>query len=577
MKKHSSKQLYFRLFWGYTIILFFVAAVLELYFFTIFSRKNFEESIEIRDQICHDALDYLKETEQQADHIYMSLYRSQRELDDMIAYFRLDEEEYQKYCLEKYMATKELEYRSIYDFINEAFTTYDELKEIELVSYATMKMTRCYPEKVFFPGKDGKKRISDLETGQNWKKGELVYLKEIRNPDTLEQEGCMVFVFDGRKAFEKLNAPEDHVMLAVVSRDAQEVFADESLGEWKWKEASQQKKYDVTQDYADEYKVYAYVDKKAAAALKYPVVFAILGVGILVMTAGIFGIACYVKRFTARVEGILDAMNKVKTGNLRERIQIDRERDELDMIAGNFNEMCGKLELYIQKSYLAEIETKNAQIQALQSQINPHFLYNTLEAIRMKAICNGDREVGKMLYSMVALFRSQLKEADIITLGQELDYCKQYMELFEYRYQGCFLSEVECPVELLALPVPKFILQPVVENYFIHGIERDRKDNHLLIYAERQGEKLCIYVEDNGCGMDEEKIREKNRELREDDYGDKQKKSIGIGNVNRRIKAVYGDAYGIFIQKAEPKGLQVILTIRIEEGNGDGKDHAGGR
>ena len=77
--------------------------------------------------------------------------------------------------------------------------------------------------------------------------------------------------------------------------------------------------------------------------------------------------------------------------------------------------------------------------------------------------------------------------------------------------------------------------------------------------------------------MDEEEIREKNRELRENDYGDKQKKSIGIGNVNRRIRAVYGDAYGISVQKAEPKGLRVILTIRIEEGNGYGEDHAGGR
>ncbi len=100
--------------------------------------------------------------------------------------------------------------------------------------------------------------------------------------------------------------------------------------------------------------------------------------------------------------------------------------------------MCRKLDAYIQKSYLAEIEKKNAQLQALQSQINPHFLYNTLEAIRMKAICNGDRDVGKMLYSMSVLFRSQLKDADWITIGQELDYCKQYLELFEYRYNGIF-------------------------------------------------------------------------------------------------------------------------------------------
>ena len=141
-------------------------------------------------------------------------------------------------------------------------------------------------------------------------------------------------------------------------------------------------------------------------------------------------------------------MNQVTTGDLSVRLKYQKKGDELDMISENFNEMCSRLQLYIQKSYLAEIERKNAQMQALQSQINPHFLYNTLEAIRMKAICNGEREVGKMLYSMVTLFRSQLKEADVITLGQELDYCKQYLELFEYRYQGQFQSKVECPVEV---------------------------------------------------------------------------------------------------------------------------------
>ena len=99
-------------------------------------------------------------------------------------------------------------------------------------------------------------------------------------------------------------------------------------------------------------------------------------------------------------------MNEVTTGNLKVRLNVEHTTDELDMIAANFNNMCEELTLYIQKSYLAEIERKNAQMQALQSQINPHFLYNTLEAIRMKAICNGDREVGKMLYSMVGLFRS---------------------------------------------------------------------------------------------------------------------------------------------------------------------------
>lgn len=255
-------------------------------------------------------------------------------------------------------------------------------------------------------------------------------------------------------------------------------------------------------------------------------------------------------------------ITQVTTGDFRVRLTAGSKKDELDMIAENFNDMCGKLETYITKSYLEEIERKNAWMQALQSQINPHFLYNTLEAIRMKAICNGDREVGKMLYSMVVLFRSQLKEADIITLGQELDYCKQYMELFEYRYQNSFHSSVECPAELLSMPVIKFVLQPVIENYFIHGIQRDRQDNLVRVVAQRRDDTLYLYVQDNGCGMDAALLEEKNSQLKENCIPKNNTGSIGIENVNRRIKAAYGDNYGVSIEEAQPCGLRVILRLK---------------
>lgn len=179
------------------------------------------------------------------------------------------------------------------------------------------------------------------------------------------------------------------------------------------------------------------------------------------------------------------------------------------MIACHFNEMCEKLDLYIQKSYLAEIEQKNAEMAALQSQINPHFLYNTLEAIRMKAICNGDSEVGKMLYSMAVTFRSQLKEADIITLAQELHYCKKYLELFEYRYPKQFKSSVDCPLEYMQVPIIKFVLQPIIENYFIHGIRMRDNDNFIRIMVEKKQCGYEITVEDNGRGMSKEELGEK--------------------------------------------------------------------
>ena len=213
---------------------------------------------------------------------------------------------------------------------------------------------------------------------------------------------------------------------------------------------------------------------------------------------------------------------------------------------------------------------------ALQSQINPHFLYNTLEAVRMKAICNGDREVGKMLYSLAVTFRAQIKEADIITLAQELHYCKKYMELFEFRYQNQFQANVECPEEYLKVPIIKFVLQPVIENYFIHGIRLKETDNFVRIIVEKEAERrygegaghkeadMCeegyrIIVEDNGKGMTKEAIEAKNRELEHDTM--EKHSSIGIANVNRRLKAVYGKECGIHLETGSQGGLRVILRF----------------
>lgn len=389
----------------------------------------------------------------------------------------------------------------------------------------------------------------------------------------MELAGYMVFTFDGRNVFEELEKDSRYARMVLLSENEDVIF--QSAKQENWKGILENDRYMVLKEAVNHYNVCMFLDKQKAAQLSWSTFLTIIGVGLLAILLGISCIQYYVRRLTRRVNSILGAMNQVTTGDLQVRLAIENNSDELDMIASKFNDMCEKLELYIQKSYLAEIERKNAQMQALQSQINPHFLYNTLEAIRMKAICNGDREVGKMLYSMVALFRSQIKEADIITLGQELDYCKQYLELFEYRYNGSFQSEVDCRPDLLSTPVIKFILQPIVENYFIHGIDRNRTDNKVCIRAEQNGEKLCLYVQDNGVGMSADEIRQKNEELKANLSDEEGKKSIGIVNVNRRIKAVYGEEYGIFIQAVQPRGLLVIVTIKAKERKEHEKGHVG--
>lgn len=567
------KQLYFKMFWTYTAIVFCIVSALVGYFISVSRRRLLESNQEEIKRISYEAADYIESAGQIADAIHTDLYRSSSELDDLLAYFRLGPEEYQNYSLDRYIASDGVSYRGFFNLIAKEFEANKKiLEKIELISYETFEMTECYPDKSTYPGKDGRAKLEEIGNHGLGENGKLTWQKEIRNPATGELAGCMLFTFEGEKAFQKMQNSNPYAKMKVTQGNDVTVYRNpEEIPAF----SEQEDTYFVEKESVDDYQITVYMDEAQAASMPVARFLAILAAGVAAVVVGIIYIDFYVKRLTRRVDSILDAMNQVTTGNFQIRLETGKDKDELDMIADNFNSMCEKLELYIEKSYLEEIERKNAQMQALQSQINPHFLYNTLEVIRMKAICNGDREVGKMLYSMVTLFRSQLKEADVITLGQELDYCKQYLELFEYRYQGSFHSRVECPVGLLSIPIIKFVLQPIIENYFIHGIERNRQDNEVYIRAEKKEDTLFLYVQDNGCGMEQAEMDRKNRELRENVKIGEKKKSIGIHNVNRRIKAVYGEKYGITMKAAEPKGLLVTLTIRIEEGETHEKGNVG--
>lgn len=570
MEKKKPMQLYRKLFWTYTVIVLCIVAALVAYFISASRRRVLLTNESELDWACAEAVDYVEEMIQRADYLYQDLYRSSSELDDLLAYFSLDPESYQNFSLDRYSASKSYAYKGIHNMVGEAFQAYRELEKVELLAYSDMELTECYPQNIFHPGKDGGMRRQQIDQGQYGEEGKITVVREINDPSSMNQVGNIIFTFEGKDAFEELEQSVDYGNLAVTLNYDTAVY--QSAGE-DLMEVIKDDAYYVLRENAQEYQIYAFLERDKAAGLSLPTLSAILGAGVLAAVIGIVCIGYYVRRLTGRVDLILGAMNQVTTGDLSVRLKYQKRGDELDMISENFNEMCSRLQLYIQKSYLAEIERKNAQMQALQSQINPHFLYNTLEAIRMKAICNGDREVGKMLYSMVTLFRSQLKEADVITLGQELDYCKQYLELFEYRYQGQFQSQVECPVELLGIPIIKFVLQPIIENYFVHGIDRTRQDNRVTIRARRQQDRLELYVQDNGVGMKAEDMEKKNQELRENREEQTEKKSIGISNVNRRIKAVYGEEYGISIEAAKPEGLLVKVTIKIEEGKAHEEGH----
>lgn len=270
-----------------------------------------------------------------------------------------------------------------------------------------------------------------------------------------------------------------------------------------------------------------------------------------------------------RTENIMKAMKELQKGNFKVSIPNSLEDDELNMISESFNNMCKTLNDYINQVYVAEIKQKNAEVVALQSQINPHFLYNTLESIRMKAISNGDKEVGKMLYNVATLFRNIIKGKSLITIGQELEHCRLYLDLFKFRYEGKFEYCIDTEPDLITKEIIKFTLQPIIENYIVHGVRLENDDNFLLITVEKEEEHIIISLEDNGKGIEKEKLTEIEESLKNYDITKENNKSIGILNVHERLMLTYGKDYGLTIKSKDLRGTTVIIKIPSKEAQGN--------
>lgn len=576
MEVKGSKQLYHKLFFIYTMILVCAISALVIFFLNSTRSRFLEQSLSYTEMMNESAVSYLEETADIAEFIHEDLYNSSMEQSDVLHYLTDEPDVYQQFRLDTYIENKLKGYKGIEQFFLDAFQAYGSLSHVSLYSYEREEVTKYT--------RDGKsyRREGDEEVKRRLKEGRLVdedcfaYLKELRDPATMQVKGCMLLWFKSKK-FETIcqyysraemivyndtemvvyNSSGEHEISDIAEADDKEAL-EALLGAY------------VEQGKNKEYHTISYLEKNRAAAMPFSVVVVILLAGIVVMALGGLFVRYHLRHLAGRLNLILDGMTRVMDGDLNVRIPADKNGDELDVIARYFNEMCTKLDEHIKKRYLAEIEQKNAEMDALQSQINPHFLYNTLEAVRMKAICNGDREVGKMLYSLAVTFRAQIKEADIITLAQELHYCKKYMELFEFRYQGQFRAFVECPEEYLQVPIIKFVLQPVIENYFIHGIRMKETDNFIRIsvekedgYREKSMGGFRIVVEDNGKGMTQEAVEAKNTELEQDTM--EKHSSIGIANVNRRLKAVYGRDCGICLEAGKERGLRVILRFKPDK------------
>lgn len=257
----------------------------------------------------------------------------------------------------------------------------------------------------------------------------------------------------------------------------------------------------------------------------------------------------------------IESMKRAGTGNYEPMMQ-PKGNNELSMLVYHHNEMLENLKYLEEKSKEASREQRESELQVLRNQINPHFLYNTLNTIKWMAIVEGNKNIAHCIASLGGLIMPLYKNNNpTCTLAEEIELLKMYLDIMSTRYGGGINFETIVEDGLSDVQVLSLMLQPIVENSIQHGFSNQQNHGTIRLHAYSSGNNLIIMVSDNGVGLTEEEMSRLSTMMQSG--GKSSKGSIGMVNTSRRISLQYGQAYGISLEKGEEGGLCVIVTLPL--------------
>ena len=264
--------------------------------------------------------------------------------------------------------------------------------------------------------------------------------------------------------------------------------------------------------------------------------------------------------YVGRLKKLNVEMTGLESGNLNANLPITTEEDEIEEIYHNFNGMVQEVQRLMQEHYQLGKEVKMAEVRALQAQINPHFLYNTLDLINWISMDYGAEEIGTLTWNLARFYRLSLNHGkSLISIGEEVEHVEVYVNIENYHFDNAISLEVDVPEELKNYACLNIILQPFVENAIVHGIAEkpDIESCEIRIRARREEQDIIFSVQDDGPGVDVEQMqKETQQDIRTAQHG------YGVRNINFRLKLCFGEKYGVTYLESE-KGTHVEIKIPV--------------
>ncbi|ULL18228.1 sensor histidine kinase [Paenibacillus sp. H1-7] len=309
------------------------------------------------------------------------------------------------------------------------------------------------------------------------------------------------------------------------------------------------------------------ISRQAVTLNRFSGAAILLGASVLFLLLVFVLLAFVIRGMNRRVQLVIRAIHREGLERLDEHNV--REGGSLNVLERSVDHMMHKVKGLMEETYAAKVQEREAQLRALQAQINPHFLYNTLDMINWIAVGRGATDISQMIDALAKYFRLSLnKGRDMVSVEDELDLAKVYLDIQQSRFPQSFEFTIEADPEVMGFMMPKLTLQPIVENALLHGIRKSKRGKgSIRVEARREGSDVLLTVSDDGAGMEEEQaarlLTEPHSQTRMDGTGS----SYGLYNVNERIRLYAGEGYGLSVRSSPGEGTTVnVLFTAIRPG-----------
>jgi two-component system, sensor histidine kinase YesM len=548
----------------YSIILISAVTLFALLVSYNTSQDKQRTAIDSVERVANQLENIVTDNEKKLDKVVANLMASSEMITSMYQYFELEPAAYLQKSLSEQRNNAFLYLPRI---VTEMYYLDDDIESVTI-------SLNDYKE-VYYSTKENKGGKKYFHTPI--RNNQVVYQKAIKDPNTLSQIGIVSIVFNDKELERILDNDKEKTSLqAAIISDTKKLvyyqgqYRQDSVLKQKiaanLEESSVISLKDLEKQYyiksvhtSNDFEVLAFISKKEVNNESMKSLFFFLFVSAILDGILLFGLRKTFKRYVIQVEDIQKGTNQVSNGNMEVRIEEKTKQGELKDISHSINQMLDSINRNIEDIYNLEIKQKDANMRALQSQIDPHFLYNTLEYIRMYAVSEGADELSNVVYVFGSLLRNSITQEKVVTIRHELEFCEKYAYLYQMRYRDRIAYGFQIEKELGEISIPKFSIQPLVENFFIHGIDHTRKNNTISVKVSKQDGYTCILIKDNGTGVHEDKLKKINELLKTPSSENQLESSIGIHNVNARLRSFFGDTYSMRL-KTNPLGG---LTIEI--------------